>query len=182
MKRPLILLATLWLAACAGRTHGTSSSSRTNSGGGDDLDHKLMPGLYAASTPGQSAPTGVAVPLLRAPEWESAYGKPTYRIMKDGSYIADYKGHGDSSNGGSRDYLTIIGTSRKLSALPFPVTQGPWRVLGKDVAWFWSGNESPEITTEAFSLTAPDGRTSTYKIIFGGSDRALEKRLPKICW
>jgi len=104
---------------------------------------------------------------------------PTYRIMKDGSYIASYKAAG---GGSCPDYLTILGTPRKISPMPFPVTGGPWRILGKNVPWFATGNEYAEISTQAFVLTAPDGRSATYKIIFGGGGRSLEKRLPELGW
>lgn len=135
----------------------------------DEVTQRFSTGVRADNDKGTTDTSGVRVPILRAPTW----GQPRYTIMKDGSYIARYQ-HGT-------DYLEIVGTSRavKRNSFDYP---GAVTVMGRKVASYDSGNEEPELSTEPITLTAPDGRTATYCIVFGGSKPDIGKRVPVIGW
>jgi len=135
----------------------------------DEVTQRFSTGVRADNEKGTADTTGIRVPILRAPAW----GQPRYTVMKDGSYIARYR------NG--NDYLEIVGTSRAVKRNPFDYP-GSITVMGRQVAFYDSGNEEPELSTEPFALTAPDGRAATYCLVFGGSKAGIAKRVPVIGW
>lgn len=110
----------------------------------------------------------ISVPILRAPGW----GQPKYEVAADGSYIATY-------NKG-KDYAQITGTPRTIKPTGFS-SDGSLSVLGKSAPYFATGNEDPEYRTEPVILTAPDGRTATYSVLFGGP-KGVKNRAPKVAW
>ncbi|BCU75858.1 hypothetical protein [Luteolibacter sp. LG18] len=135
----------------------------------DEVAQRFTSGIRADNEPPAPDTSGIRVPILRA----SAWGAPRYTVMKDGSYIARYK-HGT-------DTLDIVGTSRPVKRESFDYP-GTVTVMGRQLATYDSGNEDPELTTEPFSLTAPDGRTATYCLVLGGAQGGLAKRVPVVGW
>lgn len=128
--------------------------------GRNDVVHELTHNdLADESFPYPSDISAIKVPILRAPDLEAKYGKPTYSVMSDGSYVATHLW--DSK------YLQIVGTPRP------PVTfgykpGGTFRLFGKSVGYYPTGNEETEYRSHLTSFTAPDGRTANYSIVYGG--------------
>ncbi|MGC4015021.1 MAG: hypothetical protein QM755_10985 [Luteolibacter sp.] len=163
MKKLLPLLALpLVLSQCA-----------TTPAEEDEVAQRFSTGIHADNEPPAPDTSGIRVPILRAPAWEARFGKPRYTVMKDGSYIARYRD--------GQDYLEIVGTQRpvKKNSFAYP---GSLQAMGRKVEYYDSGNEEPELTTEPITLTAPDGRTANYCLVFGGSKPGIAKRVPAIGW
>jgi len=181
-KHPLTvlpsLLACLVLADCA-HQHNPAKTSTLVSHTADDVDHTLEVGMYMMEAPLQSEPAGISVPLLKTSEAHARQWDVSYRVMKDGSYIAYYK---NVKRPDENDYLTIVGTSRPLRPQPGWTHNGIWRILGRDETIYGTGNWTMEFRTGTFELTAPDGRKATYMAIFGGPKGNPKTRLPNLCW
>lgn len=126
-----------------------------------------------------SDPRAIKVPILRAPALEAKYGTPRYHVMQDGSYLAHYEW-------GKSMYLKIVGTQRPGS-IPAYATDGSFDLMGKQQGSYGTGNEDPEFTSKITRLTAPDGRSANYVIVFGGKrddigQAGLSAAVPKFGW
>lgn len=124
-------------------------------------------------------PARISVPILHAPDLEAKHGKPDYIVMKDGSYAATHRLPGDR-------YFTIVGTPRPPRKFAYG-PHGTLTLLGRKIGYQTTGNEDPEITSNATVFTAPDGRSATYVIIHGGrtdsvGGKSLSGNLPRLSW
>jgi hypothetical protein len=176
MKLPAICLPVLILASCATKPVASQPSSEEQ---GDMVDHILTYTVAMDPPPSSDNPAAITVPILRAPGLEAKYGKPKYDVMRDGSYIARYKW-------GKSVYLGILGTPRPGTTFGYD-TRGTIDFMGSRHGYYVTGNEDPEITSKITRLTAPDGRSANYLVVFGGdrddiSIKGLEATVPKFGW
>ncbi len=179
MKTTAIRLAAASMAAVLSSCVDTSPSSGFTPSPmeqGDAVDHVLTRTLAMESTAPSGDVSKISVPVLRSTE--SRTGKPVYRIMDDGSYIATYRW--------SSRYLQIVGTPRGSTPPSYP-PEGILPLMGKIYPTDGTGNEDPEFTSRAVTLTAPDGRTANYVIIYGGNrdvvtQDQLYRTVPRIGW
>jgi hypothetical protein len=165
------------LAACA-PTGTTSAPSPSPIEQGDAVDHVLSGTLAMDPISSPTGTSGITVPILRAPALEAKYGKPKYHVMSDGSYQARYDW--------GQMYLKIVGTQRPPVPKDYD-TDSSFDLLGKTQGAYGTGNEDPEFTSKAARLTAPDGRSANYIIIYGGNrdhitQQGLLKSVPKFSW
>ncbi len=130
-------------------------------------------------------PGRITVPVLRSPALEKRWGKPRLLVGPKGGYALRYE---DPANHDRQ--LTVFGSpqlfqtagpipppytslgfdARKNSYAPGEVSQ-PWQSLqlaGRKVRYYIAEDHSDghpaQYSTETFRLTAPDGRTASYRI------------------
>lgn len=173
MKHALLLPAALFLLHSCGNV-----TSSTAQGGPDLVDNVLAGDLVDENAFVSKDPGRISVPILYAPDLEAKYGRPSYSVMKDGSYFAHY-------DLGGGHYFDIIGTSRSAKASGHR-PNGTVSIMGKSTGFFYTGNEDPEITTQPVKLRTPNGREATY--IFRHGEIALKHKvkslteLPRLSW
>ena len=152
-------------------THCAAPSNTTLN---DDVTRQLSGDLFVKESPALNTTSGITVPILRAPELESKYGKPQYHVMADGSYISHL-------NAGEQN-LTITGTARPVSKKGFSQPGDTSMILGQSVGNYNTGNDTGAITTDPVRLTAPDGRAANYVISVENNSDTKKPVLPKLDW
>ena len=136
-------------------------------------------------------PSRISIPVLRSPALEKRWGKPELLVGPKGGYLLRYEDPKDDDT-----HLTILGSPTMFKAagpIPPPYTEigfdkkantvtpkevsQMWRrtsVEGRDVRYYtaegFSGDQPAQISTETFRLTAPDGRTASYRIRTASND------------
>ena len=165
MMKTLRLLFPALLTGCA---------ASLVSGPVDDVSRQINGDLYEKSSPAVSTTTGIKVPILRSPELEAWYGKPTYHIMADGSYIS-------CINAGARS-LTITGTNRQVSESGLSRPGDTVTILGRKIGYHDSSNDTGAITTDPIRLTAPDGKSATYVVTVENNTDSTLPNLPLLGW
>lgn len=165
MKSIALLFPCVLFVSCATETakptaHPTETSDLVDAIIGSDL------GDYTVVYP--SDLSRIKVPILKA----SGLGKPTYSVMGDGSYVARYDF--------GKKYVYVMGTSRPAKTFSYP-PEGSFRFLNQSTGYYGTGNEDPEYTSAVTSLTAPDGRTANYAVVYGiGSGSIQMKDMEKV--
>jgi len=122
------------------------------------------------------------VPVLRS-TLEGSWGRPRVSVNADGSYRLTYR------QGTTLNFVFVDGL---VNPPPVPATPPQWseesfnekkgepeliyhsqnwrqtQIMGKSVRWYQndggSGADFPAYRTVPFQLTAPDGRTATYRV------------------
>lgn len=154
-------------------------------GRADGIDPNPFQVLEQQAKPENRDPSRIKVPVLRSATLEKRWGRPTLLVGPNGGYALRYK---DPRHHGS--HLTIFGSARKyptagpfappytdLGADPRTGTFSPrevaqsWknaRIAGRNVRYCIAEARSDEdpiqYSTETFRLTAPDGRTASYRL------------------
>ncbi len=175
MKHTLLLsAAVLALHSCANVAAPSASGTTPDLVAGVLSGDLVDENAYASKDPAR-----ISVPILRAPDLEAKNGKPEYSVMADGSYVAYHQLPGGR-------YLRIVGTPRPPKKLGYDA-HGPLTLMGRDIGYFTTGNEDPEITSESTVMKAPDGRSATYVVIHGGltgrvTEKSLSDDLPRLSW
>ncbi len=121
----------------------------------------------------------VKMPVLRSDYFEKKWGKPDVTTFSDGSYRMRFR------EGKTLNYFFIFGVTHPKPTpavppdwfeedlgRPTPPHKQEWqtaKILRKTVKWYQAdggtGADFPNFNTVAFSLTAPDGRTGSYRIV-----------------
>lgn len=130
-------------------------------------------------------PSRISIPVLRSPALEKRWGKPQLLVGPKGGYLLRYEDPKDDDT-----HLTILGSPtmfKTAGPIPPPYTEigfdrktntvtpkevsQVWRkttVADRDVRYYtaegFAGDQPAQISTETFRLTAPDGRTASYRI------------------
>jgi len=175
MKPLLLAAATFGLCQCSLRTPGRA----------DGIDPNPFALLEKQATATNHDAGRIAVPMLRSAALERRWGSPKLLVGPKGGYALRYENPADESN-----HLTIFGSPDRFPTagrVPPPYTDlGPnqgtnqivpteirqqWRhlqVAGRDVRYYINegalGDEPVQFSTETFRLTAPDGRTASYRL------------------
>ncbi len=160
---------------------GLCQCSPPQSGRADGIDPNPFELLEKQATAANRDPSRITVPVLRSAAMEKRWGKPRLLVGPKGGYALRYVNPANPSN-----HLTIFGSPQRFatagglppayteipgdSVLPVEVNQ-TWRSLGlagRTVRYYISegriGTASPQFSTETFRLTAPDGRTASYRL------------------
>lgn len=164
---------------------GLCQCSLPLSGRADGIDPNPFVLLEKQATAANRDPSRITVPVLRSPAMERKWGKPRLLVGPKGGYALRYEDPADSSN-----QLTIFGspaTYPTAGRVPPPYTElalagagglvqprevdQVWRevrIAGREVRYYISegsiGGEPPQFSTETFRLTAPDGRTASFRL------------------
>jgi hypothetical protein len=154
-------------------------------GRADGIDHNPYDLLEKQATAENRDPSRIRVPVLQSAAFEKRWGKPKLLVGPKGGYALRYV-----SPKNNNLHLTIFGSPEMFStAGPTPP---PYTNLGKDpvshtympreVSQDWqsipiagrnvryyiseeiSDDQPSQFSTETFRLTAPDGRTASYRI------------------
>lgn len=154
-------------------------------GRADGIDPNPFSVLETQATAANRDPSRISVPVLRSVELEKRWGKPKLLVGPKGGYALRYE---DPKTDGR--HLTIFGSPqmfRSAGPIPPPYTDlgfdaekktfkpvevsQKWQnvgLAGKNVRYFIqegaSDDRPAQISTETFRLTAPDGRTASYRI------------------
>lgn len=154
-------------------------------GRADGIDPNPFQVLEQQAKPENRDASRIKVPVLRSAALEKRWGKPRLLVGPNGGYALRYE---HPRQRGS--HLTIFGSARKypvagpfappytdLGADPQSGTFSPrevaqsWqnvRIAGRGVRYCIAEARSDEdpvqYTTETFRLTAPDGRTASYRL------------------
>lgn len=139
--------------------------------------------LMSSDAPGD--PAAVRVPILRSATLEQRWGKPKLLVAADGSYHLRYVNPQRSFQalyiyGSPKSFAPAAGSPPPIAGETFDYTkhelvsvQRPqeWKTLtiaGKAVRYYVSqaetGADPVGLSTETFTLTAPDGRTGSYML------------------
>jgi hypothetical protein len=136
-------------------------------------------------------PGRISIPVLRSASLEKRWGAPKLLVGPKGGYLLRYQNPTDEGT-----YLTILGSPtmfKTAGPIPPPYTvidfdkkantvtprevSQTWRkttVAGREVRYYTAeGNfiePAADISTETFRLTAPDGRTASYRIRTASND------------
>jgi hypothetical protein len=154
-------------------------------GRADGIDPNPFSVLEQQAKPENHDPKRITVPVLRSAILEKRWGKPKLLVGPKGGYALRYS---DPKNDST--FLTIFGSpqmfgtagpipppytdlgmdARKKTFAPVEVSQ-TWqstRIAGRSVRFHItegaSGDEPMQFSTETFRLTAPDGRTASYRL------------------
>lgn len=143
-----------------------------------------------------SNPADAKVPLLRSPALEKRWGKPKLSILADGSYRLRYDKPKDSFESllimGSPKTFPTVGdlppayqasypdANGKFGKPIQPEWQAPVIIAGKSFRFAQysdlSGADPIRYASETLTLTAPDGRSGSYRIV---ADSNLEIENPR---
>lgn len=164
-------------------------------GRADGIDPNPFQVLEQQAGPENRDPARIKVPVLRSAVLEKRWGKPRLLVGPNGGYALRYE---NPRRPGT--HLTIFGSARKYpTAGPFapPYTDlgadaGSGTFSPREVAQSWkstliagrevryciaeAGSEDDPVqyTTETFRLTAPDGRTASYRLRCAQADDSAD--------
>lgn len=154
-------------------------------GRADGIDHNPYELLEKQATPENRDPSRIRVPVLHSAAFEKRWGTPKLLVGPKGGYALRY-----ISPKNNNLHLTIFGSPEMFSTagstpppytslgkdplkqtfLPREVSQ-KWRIIriaGQNVRYCISEeiseDQAMQFSTETFRLTAPDGRTASYRI------------------
>lgn len=162
-------------------------------GRAEGIDPNPFELLEKHATAADRDPARIRVPVLKSAAMEKRWGKPRLLVDSKGGYILRYERPGDDDT-----HLTVLGSPELfLPAGPFPP---PFTEIGYDrktktvtpveVSQTWktaqvadrkvrfyvsegfSGDQPTQFSTETFRLTAPDGRTASYRIRTASNDES----------
>lgn len=172
---PGIVGSTLLLCQCTNFLPGRA----------DGIDPNPFNVLETQATAENRDPSRITVPVLRSPSLEKRWGKPRLLVGHAGGYALSYRDPADKNRqltifGSPKKYqpaglipppYTDLGRNAELKTFtPEEVSQG-WQsieVAGKKVRYYISegssGEQPMQYSTETFRLTAPDGRSASYRI------------------
>lgn len=187
MKFQLFILLTLSLCHCSPPLPGSA----------EGIDPNPFMLLEQQSTAINRDPSRLAVPLLCAPSLAKRWGKPKLLIDPKGGYALRYQNPRSLT-----EHVTFFGSpekfkkagsipppytdvghdEKKMTFTPIEVSQ-KWQtiqIVGQKMRFYISqgksGGEPLQYSTETLPLTAPDGRTASYRIRVS-SDRSDIKNL-----
>ena len=154
-------------------------------GRAEGIDRNPYDLLEKQATAENRDPSRIRVPVLHSTAFEKRWGKPKLLVGAKGGYALRYV-----SPKNSNLHLTIFGSPEMFStagATPPPYTNlgkdpvnhtympqevsQEWRnirIAGRNVRYYISeeisDDQPSQFSTETFRLTAPDGRTASYRI------------------
>lgn len=154
-------------------------------GRADGIDPNPFYVLNEQATAENRDPSRISVPFLHSQALEKRWGKPQLLVGAKGGYALRYEDPADK-----RRHLTIFGSPQRFGTagpIPPPYTKvghdgnsntfsavevsQTWRkttIAGREVRYcIGEGNfadPAMQMSTETFRLTAPDGRTASYRI------------------
>jgi hypothetical protein len=154
-------------------------------GRADGIDPNPFNLLEEQATAKNRDASRISVPVLSSPALEKRWGKPKLLVGPKGGYALRYQDPGDANR-----HLTIFGSPqlyRTAGPIPPPYTRvgygketktfsaaevsQSWRktrIVDKDVRFCIAEanfiDPVMQFSTETFRLTAPDGRTASYRI------------------
>jgi len=170
-------------------------------GRADGIDHNPYVLLEKQATAQNRDPSRIRVPVLHSAGFEKRWGKPKLLVGPKGGYALRYVSPKDNNL-----HLTIFGSPEKFSTagstppsytslgkdsvnhtyMPREVSQ-KWRdirIAGKNVRYCISEEISDDLplqfSTETFRLTAPDGRTASYRIRAASKNKNPAESIAKL--
>lgn len=147
----------------------------------DAVDEALSPGLYEPRTASGTL-AQVKVPFLHSPEMERRWGKPQLIVATDGSYVLTYK----PKAGKTEQHLKIVGTRRPIPTIMGlngrPARDGEATVLGRKTPYFGTGNETSAWQSWGIPLSASDGRSASYVLIYASPKPWAGGVFPPVAW
>ncbi|MBC8125929.1 MAG: hypothetical protein H8M99_02120 [Gloeobacteraceae cyanobacterium ES-bin-144] len=154
-------------------------------GRADGIDPNPFALLEEQATAANRDPSRISVPVLRSPVLEKRWGSPKLLVGPKGGYALRYTNSKNNANhltifGSPQHYkpaglipppYTDLGHDKKMKTFnPVEVSQ-TWSyvtIAGKSVRYYISqgpsGDEGTQFSTETFRMTAPNGRTASYRI------------------
>lgn len=154
-------------------------------GRADGIDPNPFNLLEAQATAENRDPSRIRVPVLRSPSLEKRWGKPRLLVGPKGGYALRYQDPGNTERtltifGSPQEYRTAgpipppytkVGHDKETGTFSAKEVSQTWRrtvIEGKDVRFSIAEanfiEPSMQFSTETFRLTAPDGRTASYRI------------------
>jgi hypothetical protein len=175
MKLPLAIFLPLFCCHCTPMLSGTA----------EGIDPNPFMLLEKQATAANRDASRIVIPILRAPDLEKRWGKPKLFVGPKGGYALRYQNPKSGT-----EHMTLFGSPekfRKAGPIPPPYTDvghdekkmtftpmeisQTWqstRIVGKTVRFYISqgksGGDPLQYSTETLPLTAPDGRTASYRI------------------
>lgn len=160
-------------------------------GRADGIDPNPFDLLEKQATAANHDASRLRVPVLKSAAMEKRWGKPKLLVGPKGGYVLRYQDPNDDDT-----HLTIFGSPEKFNTaglIPPPYTElgmdkknktftpvvvsQQWRnvqLAGRNVRYFisegYSADQPTQFSTETFRLTAPDGRTASYRIRTASND------------
>jgi hypothetical protein len=175
--RALVVSAAIALLPCM--------SSCNLPGRADGIDPNPFHLLEEKATAANRDPGRISIPILRSQALEKRWGKPKLLVSAKGGYALRYQDprnrHRNLTVFGSPDMFPIAGLTpppytdlgmdpKKRTFAPVEVQQ-MWQLatINGSMVRFCiteggSGDQAPQISTETFRMTAPDGRVASYRI------------------
>ncbi len=161
-------------------------------GRADGIDPNPFALLEKQATAENHDASRLRVPLLESPAFEQRWGKPRLLVGPNGGYALRYQNPANRNT-----HLTVFGSSQKFATagdIPPPYTNlgfnqqkltyepvvvsQKWNnisIAGRSVRYCISEgsseDQSVQYSTETFRLTAPDGRTASYRIRVASAGR-----------
>ena len=154
-------------------------------GRADGIDPNPFHLLEDRATTANRDPSRISIPVLHSPALEKRWGKPKMLVDAKGGYALRYQDPRDQHRNltvfGSPDMFPIAGLTpppytelgmdpKKRTFAPVEVRQ-MWQLAtinGNMVRYCItegeSGDQAPQMSTETFRMTAPDGRVASYRI------------------
>jgi hypothetical protein len=134
-------------------------------------------------TPSQVSQEEVPDAWPRSPTLESSWGKPSGPSMiLSGRQALTYVKPGE------RGCAVRIVYEGKVQPAEIPdfsgkrASDGTLTIMGQTVDFYGSGNEDPEISTQAVPLTSPGGVTAWYTFQFSCKEHLKGKNIPGFGW
>ena len=160
-------------------------------GRADGIDPNPFDLLEKQATAANHDASRIRIPVLKSAAMEKRWGNPKLLVGPKGGYVLRYEDPNDDDT-----HLTIYGSPEKFSTaglIPPPYTElgldgkkktftpvevsQQWRnvrIAGNNVRYYisegFSGDQPTQFSTETFRLTAPDGRTASYRIRTASND------------
>lgn len=152
----------------------------------DGIDPNPFELLEKQATAGNHDPSRIRVPILRSQELERRWGQPRLLVGPQGGYALRYENPANRAHkltifgsparyptaGGTAPCYTRLDIDRQLGTLtPVSVKQSWLEVMlaGRSVRYcITDGPQDDQPTlfsTETFRLTAPNGRTASYRLL-----------------